>query len=1087
MNDISDRGHRVAILVVGMHRSGTSALTGLINLLGVPLGHELAGAAFDNESGFWENQAVVRLHERILQFLGSAWDDAREFPVDWLEQVESAGFGEALAEVIGQEFGGKALWAVKDPRLCRFLPLWLRVLAQLRIEPRLLFALRHPAEVVGSLVRRNGLSPAVASMLWTRHLIEPLRASRENRRWMVDYAGLLSDWSGCAKTIADGLGVIWPAGVEGIAGEVRGFLRPELRHQHSAQDEELLPEPWRAAMLRLHAESLHVMRGELEWEALDASLEDFLARMAFASPLFPQLQVKSRIEQLDADLTHALEARDVYRGEAARLFAESAAAKEEASQAKGEASRAKGEASLAKGEASAARDEAARSNAQLIAARGELVKRQARIATLELARLELEQIKASRSWKLTRPLRVVMRLLRNRGRLGEADREQLRRRLGRMTRPVDPPAGAMQEASPASAPVAVVLPQLATQEAGRPDVFVWSVIDWHFRIQRPQHLARELAMEGHRVFYVSCQFIDSQEPGFRVEPLDADGRLFQVQFNLAGAAAIYSQMPTPDAREQLRAGLGQLLAWTGSRSCLSLVQHAYWLEISRELPNARLVYDCMDHHGGFENNGPEVLARESELMRTADLLVVTSQWLYDEAAKFNPRVLMVRNACEYGHFAQPASPCFHDARGRKVIGYYGAIAEWFDLDLLEAVASRFSDCLVLMVGADTTGASKRLGHLDNVQFTGEVPYAELPFYLTGFDVCLLPFQVIPLTLATNPVKVYEYLSAGKEVVAIDLPEMSQFRGLVRTAADHEDFLQQVAMALTASADSSQVERRRAFASEQTWAHRVRDLAHGVASLPQPPVSVVVVTYNNLELTRACLDSLERYSDYGNLEVIVVDNASSDDTPSFLRDWASRGDRRRVILNEDNRGFAAANNQGLAAATGDYLVMLNNDTYVTPGWVGTLVGHLRRDHTLGMLGPVTNNIGNEARIDIRYEDMAGMLGAAGEYTARHVGQLTPLRTAAFFCVMLRREVFEKVGPLDEAFGIGFFEDDDYCRRVEQAGWSIACAEDVFIHHHLSASFNKLNQERRARLFEENKALYEKKWGPWVPHRYRPGVT
>src|SRR6185312_6236436 len=280
-----------------------------------------------------------------------------------------------------------------------------------------------------------------------------------------------------------------------------------------------------------------------------------------------------------------------------------------------------------------------------------------------------------------------------------------------------------------------------------------------------------------------------------------------------------------------------------------------------------------------------------------------------------------------------------------------------------------------------------------------------------------------------------------------------------------------------------VARRREFAAEQTWAHRVRDLAQGVDALPQPKVSVVVVTYNNLDLTKVFLDSLDRYSDYPNLEVIVVDNASVDGTPAYLRAWVETGGNRHVILNPDNRGFAAANNQGLAAAGGDYLVMLNNDTHVTPGWVATLVQHMQQSEALGMLGPVTNNIGNEARIDIHYEDMEQMLRVAADYTARHAGQLTPLHTAAFFCVMMPRRVYEKVGDLDETFGIGMFEDDDYCRRVQQAGWQIACADDVFIHHHLSASFKKIRQEKRQAMFEQNKAIYEAKWGTWVPHKYR----
>ena len=722
--------------------------------------------------------------------------------------------------------------------------------------------------------------------------------------------------------------------------------------------------------------------------------------------------------------------------------------------------------------------------AQQIHGRGEIVKREARIQALEhvldQSRSELELIKTSRSWRWTRLMRVIQRTIQHRG-LSQEDRRKLLRL------PPVGPGGMASDSSAASASSRIgSLPSdvlLASQASEKRDFFVWGVIDWHFRIQRPQHLARELAAAGHRVFYISNNFIDRPEPGFSIEALDGDGRLFQVHLHVRGSPAIYHAVPDTAAQGQLRDGVSRLLAWTQSLACASLVQHPYWMETAQILPDQHVVYDCMDHHGGFADNSEEVLAREHELMRDADLLVVTSDWLFDEAGKYNPHRSMIRNACQYEHFANPPVRIFKDPQGRKVIGYYGAIAEWFDLDLVEKVARRFSDCLVLLVGADTGGARRRLQPLGNVEFTGEVPYASLPYYLEGFDVCLLPFQVIPLTLATNPVKVYEYLSAGKDVVSIDLPEIRQFGDLVRTGNDHAAFLDAVAVALAHDRQPSIVAQRQRFAAQQTWAHRVHDLIDAIDNLPAPRVSVVVVTYNNLQFTKACLDSVERYSHYRHLEVIVVDNASTDDTRAYLQAWAENSPDRQIILNPDNRGFAVANNQGLAQAGGEYLVMLNNDTHVTPGWVATLIRHLQRSDRLGMIGPVTNNIGNEARIDIRYGTMDEMLLAARDFTARHAGQSTALRTAAFFCVMLRRSVYEKVGPLDEAFGIGFFEDDDYCRRVEQAGWKIACADDVFVHHQLSASFDLLKQETRQALFDKNRSIYEAKWGTWLPHRYR----
>jgi GT2 family glycosyltransferase len=323
------------------------------------------------------------------------------------------------------------------------------------------------------------------------------------------------------------------------------------------------------------------------------------------------------------------------------------------------------------------------------------------------------------------------------------------------------------------------------------------------------------------------------------------------------------------------------------------------------------------------------------------------------------------------------------------------------------------------------------------------------------------------------------------VVAVDLPEIAQFGNFVRVSRDPADFVAAVREALHETQDDERIQARRAFAARQTWAARAQALDEALQALPEPRVSVIVLTYNNLALTQRCLQSLDDGSDYSNLELIIVDNASTDGSRDWLRGFAARRPETRLILNDRNLGFAAGNNLGLREATGEFLVVLNNDTQVTHGWVRTMLKHFRRHPRLGMLGPVTNNIGNEAKIDIEYTTPQEMAERAADYTLRRGGRLHPLRTAAFFCVMLRAAVYRQVGELCEDFEIGFFEDDDYCRRVEAAGWDIACAEDVFVHHELSASFSKLPGEERQRLFEKNLRLYESKWGKWQPHRYRMG--
>ena len=175
--------------------------------------------------------------------------------------------------------------------------------------------------------------------------------------------------------------------------------------------------------------------------------------------------------------------------------------------------------------------------------------------------------------------------------------------------------------------------------------------------------------------------------------------------------------------------------------------------------------------------------------------------------------------------------------------------------------------------------------------------------------------------------------------------------------------------------------------------------------------------------------------------IVVDNASSDETPAYLNELARQHKNVRVVLNHENLGFAAGNNVGLSIATGDYLVLLNNDTVVTQGWVMTLLRHFESCPGLGLLGPVTNNIGNEARIEINYDDITSMPSVALGYTLMHMGQRYPMRNAAFFCVVIPRSTYEVCGPISEDYGRGFFEDDDYCRKVEEEIGRASCRERV----------------------------------------------
>ena len=252
----------------------------------------------------------------------------------------------------------------------------------------------------------------------------------------------------------------------------------------------------------------------------------------------------------------------------------------------------------------------------------------------------------------------------------------------------------------------------------------------------------------------------------------------------------------------------------------------------------------------------------------------------------------------------------------------------------------------------------------------------------------------------------------------------------------------------------------------------------------PELSVVVVTRDGLVFTRMCVEIVLGSLQIPALEVIVVDNGSTDGTLSYLERLMERDARVALIANGANAGFAAAVNQGLGAARGKSFVVLNNDTILPPRALSALVSHLS-DNSIGLVGPVSNEAATEAEVDVSYATYRELISAAEDRAVAHAGAAAEIPMLTMFCVGFRRTVFERVGPLDERFEHALFEDDDYSLRVRLTGYRVVCAEDVLVHHFGEASLGALVPTgEHASLFETNRSRFEAKWGSkWEAHERR----
>lgn len=613
------------------------------------------------------------------------------------------------------------------------------------------------------------------------------------------------------------------------------------------------------------------------------------------------------------------------------------------------------------------------------------------------------------------------------------------------------------------------------------DVFRFPVIEWDFRWQRPQQIASQFADANHRVFYFSIDTngIDNQssknDVTNRVQIRELRHNVWWIKLCSLKSLNAYRNVIDDENLKYLLQSIQFIKDKFNISHTISLVDLPFWTPLVTAVSNNKIIYDCMDDHSGFSTNSQDMLAIETKLFDSADLIVTTSQTLYDKVSKtYDDNTVLIRNAGEYSYFATEPKELAKEVTGRKgpVIGYYGAISEWFDIQLIEQLATRNKEWTFVLVGdtfgCDTTKATK----LPNVIFTGERPYGELTSYLYGFNVCLIPFVKNELTLATNPVKVYEYLAAGKPVVSVELPELQVMSEVVSLATTVEQFEASIKENLIDTTEKQKL--RKQFAEKNSWRSRYEALSSIIEERYYPKVSVIIVTYNNWSFTKQCLDSLFKNSEYPNLEVIIVDNASSDETRIELSRLIHP--QIKIILSPINEGFAGGNNRGLKEATGKYLILLNNDTIVPKGWIQRLIKPLTEQSSLGMVGPMSNSVGNDQMLDFFIGD--GFEGPninwLNEFYEMYKGKIHSTSLLGFYCVAIKKEVYEIVGGLDRNYGIGMFEDDDYCEQVVKAGYELAIVEDAFVYHHGSVSFKKLEDEKYHSIFMTNKSYFENKW-------------
>lgn len=341
-------------------------------------------------------------------------------------------------------------------------------------------------------------------------------------------------------------------------------------------------------------------------------------------------------------------------------------------------------------------------------------------------------------------------------------------------------------------------------------IFPLPTCPWGYMFQRPQQLARALAKEGNVVFYL----VDTTfpfAPDWNVRGLkEIENNLYLYNDNVSGKWLLQTL-------KNMKVNVWQY--WPHQNNVIG-----QWETLH---PNINKIYDCIDYLDTFDHYD-EIEKDFIHAVTTANTLLATAKIIEEDLKKYRQDIIYAPNAVAIEDFTQftiydwPELQRIMDEK-RQIIGYYGAIAEWFDFEMVEYIAKKNPNYIVLLVGEVYENVEEQANHIntyENIRFLKRVDYKLIPQLLNSFNVAILPFVINNITLSTSPVKIFEYLAGNKPVVSTPLPEVLDI-GCVLIGRTVQNFEKQLHVALSIQEDPAFSDKMKRVAANNTWGSRVQ--------------------------------------------------------------------------------------------------------------------------------------------------------------------------------------------------------------------------------------------------------------------------
>lgn len=1057
---------RPLLLVLGMHRSGTSALAGTLAQLGVDFSTHLIDAAEDNPKGFFEHADIWQLDQELLEGLGSQWDDPLPLPAGWPDSALAAEVIPRLRAIVQRDFCGSTLAGIKDPRMCRLLPAWLPWLGEAGFAPCATLVVRDPVEVMASLAKRDQLPAAQVAWIWLRHLLEAEAATRGLPRVVVRYAELLRDWRAEVGRIASALDVAWPVAPEAAAPAIDAFLEPTLRHGRGGRAAVEVPARLQAWLAEVGA--AFAVDGSVDTVALDAVAEAMADADALAAPGGSVLRA-SRLRGIELQRT-----LDWCDGERQGLVAGNAALQENLERHATELK------AMQRGNAWL-REERERLGVQL----ARLDAERTRIAE------ELVKIYASHSWRITRPVRGLSRLAR---------------RLLRRPLPVQAAVpGHVERSQPAAAPSVVAKPlpvapaiadatlDAAFARATGPRVLIVTPdilgpirnggIGTAFAA-----LAQTLAVAGHAVTILYTLGGHSEDGG--------DIARWTAHYAVLGVRFIPIWLergqPLLDAPHH---------AWRAYRVYLWLKQHqgdydlAYFPEWKGEayyalqakrvgLDFAALRLVVVTHSSTtWADSGNHQLPQqfddllleflERRCVELADVLVSPSRymldWMRERGWRWSAPAHVLQNlmpeapadAVPAGSTADAAADTaitewvfFGRLERRKGLLVFLEALRQMPLAVRECVQVTFLGKAIATPQFDSLstirqrldGWPRPLRLLTDYDRDQALAYLQQPGRVA----------VIASLVENSPYTVLECVLKRIPFIAADVGGIAE---LVHPEDRERALFQPSPAALAASlralegkpyvplrpAVPAAFTRERWLALQAGLLAEVPVTAPVAEERPWPTISVCLVHYDRPALLAQALDSLRRQS-YAHFNVVLVDDGSPSAAAqayldSLAGEFAQRGWQ---LVRQPNAYLGAARNTAARHAEGDYLLFMDDDNLAKPDELAVFAAVARRTGAdiLTTVSDVFNDTDNDGKPPSTSRQLWIPLGnAQGLGVFRNVfGDANAL---------VRRRTFLDLGGYTEDYGLGH-EDWEFFAKASLAGADLQLVPEPLFWYRVNAA-------------------------------------